>query len=352
MNHKQLIFAREYRGYTQTQLSKSIEGLSQSNLSKFEKGISVLSEEVIDRIISFLNFPRDFFNQVISIECENADYRRKATLTKKQKSELDYSNKLIGYLIDQMSSSIEWPEFNLKPFDLEDGYSPEYVASFSRKLMGLKNDEPIRDIMNLIESFGVIVVELDADEKFDGVSFLTNQGYPVIVLNENFDNDRKRFTVAHELGHIIMHKAGRNPIPEFRDREDEANRFASEFLMPKEGIKNSLYSLRLSDLFELKRYWLTSMASIIRRARDVGAINQNRYKYLYIELSRSGQKKKESVKVYIDSPQLFQKGYLLHRNELQYSDEELSQAFNLPLDVVVKFCKTFNKGSSRLKVIS
>jgi len=352
MNYKQLIFAREYRGFTQTQLAKRIEGLSQSNLSKFEKGVSLLSDDIIHKIISFLNFPVEFFDQRISIVCEDADYRKKASVTKTQKSELDYSNKLIGYLVDQMANSIEWPEFKLKAMDLEEGYSPQYVAKYIRKLLKLKKDEPVRDIYHLLESQGIIVVELDAIDKFDGVSFLTDDGYPIIVTNKSFSNDRKRFTLAHELGHIIMHKAGGFPIPEFRNREEEANLFASEFLMPEDAIKNSLRGLKLSYLSELKRYWLTSMASLIRRAKDLSVLSNDKYTYLNIELSRKGYRKREPIDVYIDNSSLFRNGYLLHTNELEYSDMELAKAFNLPLDVIEKFCNNSKSFNSRLKVVN
>ena len=54
MNPRQLTFVREYRGYSQTELSSKVKGLSQSNLSKFEKGVGQLSDEVKQRIIDFL----------------------------------------------------------------------------------------------------------------------------------------------------------------------------------------------------------------------------------------------------------------------------------------------------------
>ena len=349
MNHNQLIFAREYRGYSQTELAKNIDGLSQSNLSKFEKGINILSEDIIEKIISFLDFPAQFFKQSISIVCENAEYRKRATINKKQKSYLDYTNKLIGYIVDQMSNTIEWPEFKLIPIDIEEGYTPEYAANYTRKLLKLKPDQPVENIFQLLEHNGVIVAEIDALEKFDGVSFLTDEGYPVIAINKNFDNDRKRFSLAHELGHIIMHLAGGFPIPLTRDKETEANIFASELLMPMEFIKNSLRNLKISYLGDLKRYWLTSMASIVRRAKDLNCIDYDRYRYLNIELSRSGQKKRESIKVPIDKPSLLQKGFNLHFEDLGYSMIELCNAFNLPIDIIKRIYSE-NQSTNKLRV--
>jgi Zn-dependent peptidase ImmA (M78 family) len=79
---------------------------------------------------------------------------------------------------------------------------------------------------------------LDEDEKFDGVSFITEKGFAVIVINKNFPNDRKRFTLAHELVHLLLHNESNSPISTFRDKEKEANDFATEFLMREDSNKN------------------------------------------------------------------------------------------------------------------
>lgn len=335
-NYRQLIFAREYRGYSQSELASKIEGLSQSNLSKFEKGLSSLSDEMILKINNHLGFPESWLQQNISNLPENAHYRKRTTISKKVKIDIEYSVRLMGYIVDQMSDSIEWPEFKFKPLDIEEGYTPESIAKYARQYLKISPNEPIKDIFKLLEGNGIIIIEFDANEKFDGVSFITDKGNPVIIINKKFSNDRKRFTLSHELGHQLAHIF---PVPEYRDKEDEANRIASEFLMPSDFIKSSLTNLRLSYTSELKKYWLTSKASIIRRAKDLKCISYDKYKYLMIELSRNGNLRDEGLDVFIDKPNLFAEAYRLHKNELEYSDSELSKAFNLPIDVIERFCK-------------
>ncbi len=347
INYKQLIFAREYRGYNQTELASKIKGLSQSNLSKYEKGLGALSDEVLFRIVDFLDFPISFFEKKISNVTENAHYRKRASINKSEKAKLEYSNKLIGYIVDQMADSIEFPDFSFRMIDVEDGFTPSYIAQYIRKFLGLK-DEPVRDINSILERNGVIVIELEADtDLFDGVSFLTDEGYPIIIINKSFSNDRKRFTVAHELGHIIMHCSSSFLIPDYRDKEDEANIFASEFLMPSDAIKNSLRNLKPSHLVELKRYWLTSIASIVRRAKDLGCITYEKYQYFNIELSRLGYRREEPVNVYIDTPNIFFSAYKMHREELGYSDSDIATAFSLPMDVINRF---FNPPANKLRI--
>lgn len=345
--HKQIAFAREFRGYSQSGLSSQIQGLSQSNLSKFEKGFNTLSEELIFKIIDFLDFPIGWLNQNVSNFSENAHYRKRSTLTKRDKTTIEYGNRLIGFIIDQMSDSIDWPDFKHMPLDIEEGHTPISIARHARKVLGLTDGEPIEHVCTLLESNGIVIVETDAHEKFDGVSFISDGGTPIIIINKNFSNDRKRRTLIHEYGHILMHCYF--PIPSHRTekiREKETEEFTSEFLMPEKSIRQMLMGLRLNDLAELKRYWLTAMSSIIRRARDLGCISQDRYVYFNIELSRSGRKKDEGVDVYIDEPNLFKEAYQLHKIELGYSDEDLSKAFSLPVDVIKRYLNP-----SKLRVV-
>ena len=101
MKSKQLTFAREYRGFTQKALSDAISGLSQSNLSKYEKGIGTLSDETVNRIMSFLKFPIGFLDLNIWNNVENKDYRRKASkISASDKKKIDRMISLIAYTFD------------------------------------------------------------------------------------------------------------------------------------------------------------------------------------------------------------------------------------------------------------
>ena len=192
INPKQLIIAREYREYSQTELATKIKGLSQSNLSKFEKGIGILSEEILLKIFECLNFPAPFFTRAISNFSDNANYRKRASLNKTNRSKIDITCKLIGYVIDQMADELEYPNFNLPMIDLEDGYSPSYVANYVRKQ--LKIDGPVKDICKILEQHGVIIVEFDFDTSlFDGVSFISDGAYPVIIINKNFSKKKIQY---------------------------------------------------------------------------------------------------------------------------------------------------------------
>ena len=135
MNAKQLIFAREYRGYTQTELAGKIQGLSQSNLSKFEKGFDLLSEDIQNKIISFLDFPKSFFEKRINIFLDNNNYRKKAGTRKKDIASFEKRCTLIGYVVDELSDTIDWVDFTLPSLNIDDGYSINYIADYTRRML-------------------------------------------------------------------------------------------------------------------------------------------------------------------------------------------------------------------------
>lgn len=128
MKRKQLIFAREYRGLTQKALSAAVSGLSQSNLSKYEKGIESLSDETVERIMLYLNFPMDFLNLNISNDVENKHYRKRASINAASRKQIDRTISLIAYCFDWMSDFVELPDYTLGDYDLEQGISPSEVA--------------------------------------------------------------------------------------------------------------------------------------------------------------------------------------------------------------------------------
>ncbi len=103
--------------------------------------------------------------------------------------------------------------------------------------------------------------------------------------------------------------------------------------MPEKHIGPMIRNLRIGDLAELKRYWLTSMSSIVRSAKELGFITNDRYMYFNIELSRGGRSD-DRLSVFIDEPNLFTEAYNIHKKSLGYSKEELATAFNLPVDIV------------------
>ncbi|MCI5163101.1 MAG: ImmA/IrrE family metallo-endopeptidase, partial [Candidatus Electrothrix sp. AX5] len=132
---------------------------------------------------------------------------------------------------------------------------------------------------------------------------------------------RIRFTLAHELGHIVMNHVHRPGI------EEEANEFASSFLMPKEDIEKDFMAKRISinDLADLKPYWKVSMQALLVRAETLGYLTSNQARYLWMNMGRSGLKKREPsfLDISPELPTLLDLIVNLHKTELEYTDDGL-----------------------------
>ncbi|MCY1235556.1 hypothetical protein D9M72_481780 [compost metagenome] len=149
-----------------------------------------------------------------------------------------------------------------------------------------------------------------------------------MILNKNQPNSRMVFTIAHELGHILMHFRG-GIISEDRDVENEADRFASSFLLPSEEIKSSLYYLTDEKLGDLKRYWKVSIQALLFKAKVLGTLNPDQYRRWVTKINYYGWRKLEPLEFENSEPKLLFKMLKLHFEQLDYSKEELSKMFGL-----------------------
>jgi Zn-dependent peptidase ImmA (M78 family)/DNA-binding XRE family transcriptional regulator len=330
-NFKMLTLARESRGLTQAELSEKTK-TDASNLSRFEQGKGSPSTELLAKYADVLNYPIDFFcQQAPSSPISDFFYRKRITLPVKQKSKLEAQIEIIRFVYDILLKSVSIPEVKLPTVALSKNFTPSDAANLTREYLGISKG-PITNLISLIEKRGIAIIYIDTDsEKFDGMTAFTDKGYPIIVLNKNMPNDRKRFTICHELAHQIAHLPFRYEFEMYEKLksqpdalEREADAFASSFLMPASEIKNELVGLTYGKLSQLKSYWQVSKRSIVYRAKTLGCINEAKYQNLMIELSRNGETKKESFDVEIDKPKLFNQIINAHTTALKYSFSDLA----------------------------
>ena len=150
----------------------------------------------------------------------------------------------------------------------------------------------------------------------------------MFFVNEQAPTDRLRFTLSHELAHIIMHRLMR---PDIKAMETEADRFAAEFLMPAKEIKASLTVVSLPKLAALKPYWKTSMGAMIEHAYRLKKISARKRQLLWTQMSCAGYRTKEPIELdsTIETPTLLQQIITAYRQQLQYSYGELGKAVGL-----------------------
>ncbi|MEQ1106729.1 helix-turn-helix domain-containing protein [Acinetobacter seifertii] len=318
-----LILARQSRGLSQSELAENCN-LSQAMISKLEGRLA--SEPTIDllgKLSEALNYPLEFFYEPDRLYGLPASvhagpmYRRKASVTKKSREKLEAVLNIRILHLKRLLRSIDL-EFDLPLLELDpDEYTPEEIARKVRQAWLIPKG-PIHNLMEYVERAGCMVFLCDFDElSVDGVTMRLPELPPCIFLNKNLPGCRQRFTLAHELGHIIMHR-----IPTGDDMETEANKFASCLLMPADDIKPYLQGkLTISKLAQLKPMWLSSMSSILYRAGEIGAISQHQLKYLWIEMNKFGYKTKEPVEldIKIEKPTNVVEILNLHMQDLDYS---------------------------------
>jgi len=325
-NPEMLLLARESRGITQSQLAEKIN-VSQAAISKAEKFSNKISEQLLSDISRELKYPISFFYQNGKrFSTTNPFHRKKQSIPQKTLDKIEAIANIKRIHIEKLLESIEIESTSIPYVDKDEYSSIEDIALHVRQLLRLPRG-PIENITSIIENFGIPVILCDFyTDKIDGFTIsniLTN----IIFVNINMPWCRIRFTLAHELGHIIL-----NHTPEL-GIEDEANQFASSFLMPKNDIYKDFLGERitLERIASLKPYWKVSMQSLIYRAKSLNLIDDKIYQNLWITLNKLGYKKREPVNLNIknENPTLFKTLIDIHKNDLKYSTNELFEFLNI-----------------------
>ena len=332
INPELVVLAREYRELTQLELAEKMN-LGQSKIAKLEGGIQLdLTEDQWAKLCSTLGFERRFFYQDwvrLGFGSSAFYYRKKAKLNAADRRRISsvVNLHLLGmrkYLESvDVQPARELPQFEPANF----GGDCSDIAQAVRTAWKLP-DGPIKDLTALIESAGVLIVPCDFQcDAMDATSLRLASFPPVIFINSAIPGDRWRYTLAHELGHLVMHQVPSETM------EDEADAFAGEFLMPETDIVQSfktLHKLDLYNLIVLKQFWRVSVAALIVRAGRVGFITEHQQKYLWMQMAKLGFRRvepepipKEKVQNY---PNLF--SYLL--KELRLSVEDVAGFAAIP----------------------
>jgi Zn-dependent peptidase ImmA (M78 family) len=170
------------------------------------------------------------------------------------------------------------------------------MAAQVRAQAGLPNG-PIPNLTELLERLGVLIVVRDlGSRRLDAVGQWPEGRRPLFLVNSAAPADRRRFTSAHELGHAVLHTAPTD------DHEQEADAFAAALLMPAEDGHKVLHDIDLPSLARLKAAWGMSMAALLRRAHDLGHVNDYRYRQLNMELAAAGYRTSEPVELAPERP--------------------------------------------------
>lgn len=343
INSEILKLAREVRSITQEELANII-GIEQGTLSKIEKGILQADQEIVKTISKALELPVTFFYQEKKVIPVEGHYRRKISTSVKKMKQYVAQMTIAEWHFMSMLDEIDLPETQLPKWDVVEDGSPAICAKFVREYWRIPKGR-ITNVTKFIEDNGVVIIALDLGE-LDGFSTYFNGNIPVIFVNKNFPPDRYRLTIAHELGHLILHFG--NKVGAHRDLESEAYEFAIEFLVPENNIRPYLSKITIEKLADLKSYWYVSMAALLKYANTLGMVTGNQYRYLWTQIGSLGYRKKEPVNIPVETPGIINEIISAFLSDLGYSKEELASTLHI---TVPEFERIYLHSKVKLKAV-
>jgi Zn-dependent peptidase ImmA (M78 family)/transcriptional regulator with XRE-family HTH domain len=278
-------------------LSLTGTSLTKAGLSKYERGGSTPKARVILQLAKALGVTPGYFYEEQKVEIEWLGFRMNATLgsNKQERIKCTATEVIEGQIwLQQTFHGSVAPKFP-KKIDASCPEDAETAAASLRKAWML-GDLPIESVTRAIEDNGGVVVEVfDCETSFHGLSGWANRKYPIAVTSANASVDRKRFNLAHELGHLMMDSGDQQS----RAGEKLFHRFAAAFIVPPAVARNELggkrKALSLEELALLKKKHGLSMQAWIFRARDLEIIDGRRFNALWRELSARGWRKVEPI---------------------------------------------------------
>jgi Zn-dependent peptidase ImmA (M78 family)/DNA-binding XRE family transcriptional regulator len=321
---ERLQLAREFRGLTQTQLAEKVAA-SCALISLCENGKKrEPTRDLVEACADVLGFQPDFFYGPLEeiFRDEECSFRHRRSAPERLKTQVRAHATLIGMVINRLRSSFKFPEVDVPHIPARSFSDVEKAAEDCRRYWKISIDGPIKNIGRLLERSGVIIVNnLVKSAKID--AFSRHGRTSIICLNRSIPSpSRWHFDIAHECGHLVLHPGMPTGTV---DTESEADKFASAFLMPKTAFSREFAVAPFSwnHVFDLKRRWQTSAASIVRRAYDLGLISAVDYRRGFQYLSAKGWNKGEPQEPAFQEPELLSTTLSALGNKVELTLQEL-----------------------------
>ncbi len=284
--------ARKSLGLTLRNLGDQLF-LSHAAIKKYEDNQVLPSSEMLVKLAKALNVRVEYFFRPEQFTLQSIQYRKHHDISPKHLKQIEI--KVLDKVEQRLNLENIFPSPPCNPFKLinpqhkiQNLNDVELLADQVRRDWNL-GEEPISELIDLLEKQGLKIFEIDNKQypNFDGLTAKVNDLY-VIVIDNQWPGDRQRFTLLHELGHILL--AGY--LPQHLDEEQCCHRFAGAFLLPKSAVVSKLGShrtnLELMELSLLKQEYGSSMLSILHRIKDAGIITDSLYNAMRNEFNAHG----------------------------------------------------------------
>lgn len=333
-----LKLAREAAGLSLRDLEAVINGLvSAQAIGKYERNEMMPGSGVMLALSKALQITPEYLLNTSEIELAGIDFRKEPHATTKEERAVE------AVILDQVERYLELEEL-LPGGDLQwlypdnPAYSINNIESAEAAANALRIDwqlgiDPIPSMAVLLEEKGVKVIALNLPIEVSGSKAFVNrpnyQDVPVIVVNEKHNGERQRFTLAHELAHLVLKFADMSD----KDQEKAADRFAGAFLMAKDMICSILgksrTSISLGELVELKKIFKVSVACIVVRCAQLGILSKGLYGKIFGHIKSLGWNGPDSQEPYKFDPEVPQRMKMLCLKAVSEGAITLSRAAEL-----------------------
>jgi len=346
-NPEMLVLAREFCGLTQAELAERAE-LSQGFVSLAEHAQKEPARESVDKLGVALSFPSSFFYQAenyTGFGLTLVFHRKRSSARVADLRQLQaevclrriHMTRLLRCM-DVTSSN----EFTTMDLDEHSG-DPELIAAFVRAHWRLPLG-PIPNLIRVVEDAGGIVFRFSFGTlDVQAMSQWPVDSPPLFFVNADTPNDMARYSLAHEIGHVVMHR-----VPT-ENCETEANQFASELLMPAKAIACQIDNMSLKLAARLKPYWRVSMQSLIRRAKDLGRIPPDHYIRLCKQISAQGMRKNEPSPIAPEEPTLAGRIIAEFQRQNRHTQKQVAAILDISEDL---FVRLYTPSDQKLRLVT
>ena len=290
--------ARLAAGLSQQALADAI-GVSKMAISKYERGRMNPDSTVLIALARALDVPAEHFFRPSRSQLERLSFRKHPSLPRKVEAQVlaDARDQLDRWMEVADVVPAAWSDRFERPssvsIPINNIQDVEEAAERLRDAWNL-GDDPIPYLLEVLERHGIKVLasKKAPTGKFDGMTAVAD-GHRVILVGQDLPGDRLRFTVAHELGHLMLE----GQVADDLDEEKVCNRFAGAFLVPRRRALEALGAPRTGidpgELALLKQKWGLSMLGWVIRASNLGIIKNRAYRELWQMFESKGWDKQE-----------------------------------------------------------
>ena len=320
-----LSLARKRRRLTKKGLAKAL-GITPHTVLRYESGDITPPDDVAAKIAKILAFPVEFFccDDVDEPPADAASFRSLTAMSAKERDAALAAGSLAFLLSDWVEQRFDLPEVDL--IELA-GEEPDVAARSLRQEWAL-GERPIKNMVHLLEAKGVRVFSLAENTRTVDAFSMWRLDRPFLFLNMLKTPEHSRFDAAHELGHLVLHKHGG---PKGRKAEDEANQFASSFLMPTSDVLATIPQIHtINQVIQAKKRWSVSVLALIHRLHRVGVMSPWQYRMFCIQATELGYRNAEPFGIVREQSVVWQKVLTALWRE-RVTKKEIANALHVPV---------------------